>query len=315
MTNKLISIVMPVFNEELGLEPLYRDLNEALENLPYDFEFIFVNDGSSDGSLSMLMSLRRKDVRVRIINFSRNFGQQNALKAGMDNSQGDAVVLMDSDLEDNPKAIKDFIKNWEEGYDVVYAKRCGRKTSFIRKTMFGAFHALNNLISDIKIDRAGIFCLMDKKVTEFMKNFTERDKYLPGLRSWVGFKQIGIEVNRGLRYDKTPRVKMGNLFKLALDSFISFSAAPLKVSMFFGFLFSALSFAGIVVIFMLKIFFGLAVQGWASLASIILFIGGVQLICIGLLGEYIARIFNEVKKRPDYIISDKIGFEGHNEKT
>jgi len=306
---KLISIVVPVFNEDNGLGNFYNQLKNVINKLVYDFEIIFVNDGSVDNSLDVLISLHKNDKRIRVMDLSRNFGQQNALTAGIDQAKGEAVILLDVDLEDNPEYIVFFIDYWNKGYQVVYARRGKRKTSTLRKICFGIFHRANCIISSVNTDAAGTFCLMDRTAVEQMQKLTERDKYIPGLRSWVGFRQIGIDTIRGSRYDNMPRVKFSSLFKLAFDSFTSFSTVPLKISMFFGILFSLLSFLGIGVVIALKVIFKLAIVGWASTISIILLLGGVQLICIGLQGEYIARIFNEVKNRPNYIIRDKIGFD------
>jgi len=309
MNNKLISVILPVFNESGGLGIFYNQLEDIINNLPYNFEIIFVNDGSSDNSLRILTSLHEKDKRVKIIDLSRNFGHQNALSAGIDYARGEAVVLMDVDLEDNPEYLASFLDYWNKGYDVVYARRIKRNVSGIRKICFDIFHKINRMISSVDTDAAGIFCLMGRKVVGHLQKLTERDKYIPGLRSWIGFKQIGIETVRGARYDNKPRVKLGNLFKLAFDSFTSFSTVPLKISIFLGVLFSLFSLIGIGAVVILKIFFKLAIQGWASIVSIILLLGGIQLICIGLQGEYLARVLNEVKNRPNYIVNDKIGFD------
>jgi len=309
MNNKLISIVVPVFNEENGLSNFHSQLKKTIDTLAYDFEIIFVNDGSIDDSLAVLNSLRQRDKRIKIVDLSRNFGQQNALTAGIDQASGDAVVLLDVDLEDDPGYIRSFIDYWNKGYQVVYARRTERREAFLRKLCFIAFHKANRVICSINIDAAGAFCLMDRSVVRYFKEFTERDKYIPGLRSWIGFIQIGIDTVRGVRYDNKPRVKFRNLFKLAFDSFTSFSTMPLKISIFLGSIFSLLSFIGIAIVFIEKVVFKSAILGWASTISIILLLGGIQLICIGLQGEYIARIFNEVKKRPNYIIRDKVGFD------
>ncbi|MDD5730729.1 MAG: glycosyltransferase family 2 protein [Candidatus Omnitrophica bacterium] len=307
--NKLISIVLPIYNEEKVIRVLYHRIISAISGLAYDFELIFVNDASSDDTLATLLSLHRTDKRVKVISFSRNFGHQSALIAGIEHAKGDALILMDADLEDDPKEIPSFVKEWENGYDVVYARRSGREASWFRKMCFSLFHKLNYAISETKVDAAGIFSLMDKKVSGYLKKLPEKDKYLPGLRSWIGFRQIGIEIKRGKRYDSQPRVKVKHLFKLAFDSFTSFSTLPLQISIFFGLAFVILSFLAILSIAIAKLFYKFPVQGWASIVSIILLVGGIQLICIGLQGEYICRIFNEVKNRPNYIISSTTGFE------
>ena len=308
---KLISIVIPVFNEDKGLEVLYRRLESAVSQSAYDFEIIFVNDGSGDDSLEVLITLHEKDPRIKIVDLSRNFGHQNALTAGIDHTTGEAVILMDADLEDRPECIALFIDYWNKGYDVVYAKREKRKVTGFRKICFNVFHKTNRIVSYIPVGAEGIFCLMDRKIVQHMQKFTEHDKYIPGLRSWVGFKQVGIEIERDARYDTRPRVKFGSLFKLAFDSFTSFSTLPLKLSMFLGITFSLLSFLGITTIIILKVFLKVPfrVQGWASTVVIIMLLGSIQLICIWLQGEYLMRILNEVKNRPHYIVNDKIGFD------
>jgi glycosyltransferase involved in cell wall biosynthesis len=307
--NKLISIVMPVFNEDKGLNNFYNRLKNVVNKLPYDFELIFVNDGSIDNSLEVIISLRENDKRIKIMDLSRNFGHQNALTAGIDEAKGDAVILLDADLEDNPEYINSFIEFWNKGYQVVYARRGERQVSGLRKICFDLFHKTNRVICSVNMDAAGAFCLMDRNVVMHIQKLTETDKYIPGLRSWIGFKQIGINTVREARYDNEPRVKFISLLKLAFDSFTSFSTVPLRISMFLGIIFSLLSFIGIIIVIALKLIFKLAIVGWASTISIILLLGGIQLVCIGLQGEYIARIFSEVKKRPNYIIRDKMGFD------
>ena len=299
---------MPVFNEGSGLGRFYDKLKVVLDKLSYDFELVFVNDGSTDNSIDVLTSLRGGDKRIRIVELSRNFGHQNAVISGLDQASGEAVVLMDVDFEDNPEYILSFVDHWEKGYQVVYARRGKRNASAFKNLCFVTFHKLNRIVSHIDIDASGIFCLMDRVAVRHLQSLNERDKYIPGLRSWIGFKQIGVDTVRDARYDSKPRVKFRSLFKLAFDSFTSFSSLPLKISIFFGVIFSVLSFAGIAIVVALKLFFKMAVLGWASTICVILLLGGIQLICIGLQGEYIARIFNEVKRRPNYIIKNKIGF-------
>lgn len=304
---KVISIVMPVFNEQDVLRILYKRIIEIIEPLNYEFELLFVDDGSVDNSLNILCDIQKTDNRVQMLELSRNFGHQNALTGGIDYADGDAVILMDVDLEDNPGHIVYFIEQWEQGYNVVYAKRGRRQVNFLKRALFSLFHKINNRITDINLDPAGIFCLMDRKAVELIKNLPERNRYIPGLRKWVGLSQIGIIVDRDKRYDNTSRVRTRALFNLAFDSFVSFSTVPLQLSMLLGLLFSFLSFLGIITIVVLKLTWDLPVQGWASTICIILLIGGIQLICIWLQGEYISRIFHEVKNRPNYIVQNKIG--------
>lgn|SRR3989338_974419 len=305
-----ISLVIPVFNEEKGLSIVYKALCDVANKRKEDFEFIFVNDGSGDGSLGALLAINRSDPRVKVIDFSRNFGHQGALTAGIDFATGDAVILMDADMEDPPEKICDFLDNWSQGYDVVYAIRRKRKVGLFMKISYFLFHKINNMISEISIpDSSGIFALMDRKVVDIIKKIPEKNRYIPGLRSWVGLKQIGVEVERGSRYDKRPRVSFLKLTKLAFDSYISFSRVPLKIASFLGIFFSFLSFVGIFVIIFLKFAVGFPVHGWASIIMLILFVSGVQLITIGIIGEYIGRILDETKNRPIYIVKQAIGFK------
>ncbi len=303
-----VSIVCPVFNEEKGIPIFYQELCAVIDALPFKFEVIFVNDGSTDSSFQVLGGLHDKDARVKIMDLSRNFGHQNALTAGLDLAAGDAVIMMDTDMEDEPQAIRLFLEHWQQGYDVVYARRGQREVSWPKRMLFKLFHKINAAVSDIKLDAAGIFCLMDRKVVDQLRMLVERDRYLPGLRAWVGYQQIGLEVPRRARYDHSPRVGTGRLFKLAFDSFFSFSTLPLKLSVICGLMFSIVSFCSIIYILYQKFFTINAIPGWASILSTVLLVGGVQLICIGLQGEYLIRIFNEVKDRPNYIVRKKIGF-------
>jgi polyisoprenyl-phosphate glycosyltransferase len=304
----LLSIVVPVFNEEKGLGLLFEKLRAAVAGLSCDIEFIFVNDGSRDGSLYLLGELHQMDPRVKVIDLSRNFGHQNALCAGIDHAGGDAVVLMDADMEDDPGAIPLFVNSWQQGNLVVYARRGERSVPWFRGIFFRLFHWANKMMSSIPVEASGTFCLMDRKVVDHLKALKERNRYIPGLRSWVGFKQAGIDLVRGPRYDKCSRVKFGGLFKLALDSFTAFSTAPLQVSMMLGIVFSLASFVGIGIVVFMKVVVKTAIVGWASTICVILLAAGVQLICLWLQGEYLSRIFTEVKDRPNYIINNKIGF-------
>jgi len=303
--NKIISIVLPVFNEEAVLKELHQKLSEVISKRSERFEIIFVNDGSVDKSLAVLLDIRKQDNRICILDFSRNFGHQNSLNAGLRETKGDAVILMDADLEDSPKDILKFLEKWDIGYEVVYAIRKNRNVPWLKSLLFKLFHKLNNRLSTIDMEAAGIFSLMDRAVVNAIININERNLYLPGLRSWVGFKQIGIEVDRGVRYDASPRVGIFRLYKLAFDSFTAFSSNLLSLPILVGLVFFATSIMAIIVIVILKIFYDIGPWGWASLVSIILLISGIQFAFIGLIGEYISRIMLEVKGRPLYIIRSK----------
>ena len=303
--NKIISIVLPVFNEEAILKELHQKLSEVISKRSERFEIIFVNDGSVDKSLAVLLDIRKQDNRVCILDFARNFGHQNSLNAGLRETKGDAVILMDADLEDSPKDILKFLEKWDSGYEVVYAIRKKRNVPWLKSLLFKLFHKLNNRLSTIDMEAAGIFSLMDRAVVNAIINIDERNLYLPGLRSWVGFKQIGIEVDRGVRYDASPRVGIFRLYKLAFDSFTAFSSNLLSLPIIVGLVFFATSIIALIVIAILKVFYDIGPWGWASLVSIILLISGIQFAFIGLIGEYISRIMLEVKGRPLYIIRSK----------
>jgi dolichol-phosphate mannosyltransferase len=305
-----LSIVVPVYNEQGGILIFYKALTLALKDAGIRLEIIFINDGSTDNSWDILKELHASDPRVKLINLSRNFGHQNALTAGIECAQGDAVVLMDMDMEDVPETVLEFLSKWREGYEIVYAIRDRRQVSFVMRIFYKFFHWINALVSDFQMVAAGIFCLMDRQVVDQFKKLPERDRYIPGLRVWVGFKQTGIKSDRGQRYDGRSRVGVIRLVKLAADSIFSFSTLPLRFSTLFGLFFSFLSFCMVAVILWIKIFTQLAIPGWTSILSAVMLIGGIQLICMGFQGEYLLRVFNEVKGRPNYIIREAVGFDG-----
>jgi dolichol-phosphate mannosyltransferase len=306
---KLLSVVAPVYNEQKGIPVFYQALTETLKDAGVKLEIIFVNDGSRDSSWEVLKEIHAKDPRVKLVDLSRNFGHQNALTAGIECASGDALVLMDTDMEDRPQTVLEFLSQWRQGYEVVYAIRNRRQVSMGMKIVSRVFHWFNALISDLEMQAAGIFCLMDRRVVEQFKKFPERDRYIPGLRVWVGFKQLGIKADRGERFDGRSRVGTIRLIKLAADSIFSFSALPLRFAILFGLFFSLLSFGFVAVIVWIKIFTDKAIPGWASILSAVMLIGGVQLICMGFQGEYLLRIFNEVKNRPNYIVREALGFD------
>jgi dolichol-phosphate mannosyltransferase len=309
MKTPLLSIIAPVYNEEKGITVFYQAITQTLQQENITLEIIFVNDGSQDGSWEVLNKLHKLDLRVKLIDLSRNFGHQNALTAGLEHARGDAVVLMDIDMEDMPGTVVEFLAKWREGYDIVYAKRGRRQVSGLMNFFFKFFHRLNAAVSDIEIQAAGIFCLMDRRVVEPFKKLSERDRYIPGLRAWVGFKQIGVKSDRGPRYDGRSRVGTLRLMKLAMDSIFSFSTLPLRFAILFGLFFSFVSFCFVGAIIGIKLFTAKAIPGWASILSAIMLIGGIQLICMGFQGEYLLRVFNEVKNRPNYIVRESLGFE------
>jgi dolichol-phosphate mannosyltransferase len=304
MNKKKILIVIPVFNEEYILKKLVEKLESVTGNLGFNFEFVFVNDGSTDGSLSVLLDLKKSNEQISIIDLSRNFGHQIALTAGIDHSDADAVILMDADLEDRPEDLAALIAKWQQGFDVVYAVRKNRKVSFLKNICFELFHSLNKLISESPTEASGIFAIMDRRIVEQIKKLREQNRYIPGLRSWVGFKQTSIILERGERYDKKPRVSFFRLVRLALDSYFSFSKKPLRLASLLGISLGLVSLASVIFILIFQLVYKFKVPGWASIMVIFLFISGMQFICLGIIGEYVGRIFDEARNRPLYVVKN-----------
>lgn len=300
----LVSVVLPVFNEVGVLDTLVDALEDVLTETGCRFEIVFVNDGSNDGSADRLDELALENPRLRVIHFSRNFGHQAALHAGLAHARGDAIVVMDSDLQDDPAAIRIFLDKWRAGYDVVYAERADRKEHIVKRGLFLAFYRLLNAIADIRMPMdAGNFGLIDRRVADQITAVVDCDRYYPGLRSWVGFRQIGVPVSRGRRYDDCPRVSLPGLFRLAKTAIFSFSSVPLSIF----YVIAGLSLATCVGVaaFALyhKLFTGLAIPGWASVTIIASFFGALNALGIGILGEYAIRIYDQVRARPHYIVA------------
>ena len=307
--NKTISVVIPIYNEVATLPELVRRLLDVLAGITYPYEVIFVNDGSTDGSSEYLENVCLEQPTIRLIQLSRNFGHQPALTAGIDHAVGDAVVLMDGDLQDRPEAIPHFIAEWEKGAQVTYAVRVSRQEQLVYRTAFKAFYWVQHRLSGIEqpVD-AGIFSLLDRCVIDALKNMPERNRYFPGLRAYAGYRQVGIPVDRDARFAGTSRVSIPGLFKLAVDGIISFSYVPIRLVTAFGCLVALGSFGYALRVLHKKLVTGEAIIGWASTLTAILFLGGVQLITLGILGEYIGRIYEEVKNRPYYIVRTKTNF-------
>ena len=297
-----VSVVIPIFNEEQNIDILYNRLTKVLEKYN-QYEIIFTNDGSSDSSEKLLNKLCKKNPNIKLINLSRNFGHQQAIKAGLNYSNGDVTLIMDGDLQDPPEIIPNLIDKWIDGYEIVYAVRKNRKENIIKRLCYFLFYRILNKISEVNIPiDSGDFSAIDKSVLNIIKSFDERNIFLRGIRSWVGFKQIGVEYERSARNAGFPKLTLKKLIKLSYDGFISFSYQPLKIATKLGLLTTLISFASIIYIMFLNIFKNVEVQGWSSTVIIMLFLGGIQLLVIGTLGEYIARIHEEVKKRPIYVI-------------
>src|SRR6266850_2265270 len=297
----LLSVVIPIYNEQATLSELYRRLTHVLsENLAeLAYEIVFVNDGSIDGSIQILSELHADDPVVKVVNLSRNFGHQAALTAGLDYAKGDAVICMDGDVQDPPEIIPTLVARWRDGNDVVYAVRKLRKDGFIKRGCYAAFYRLLRRLSMVSIPLdAGDFALMDRRVVDCLKTLPERSRFIRGLRTWVGFRQTGVEYEREKRYAGTPKYTWPKLVHLAVNGLLSFSALPLRMATAVGFMISFCSLLGIIVALYLKLFTDQAIPGWTATVIPMLVLGGIQLLNIGILGEYIAQIFDEVKRRP-----------------
>ncbi len=304
-----LSIIVPIFNEEKNISPLYSRLKKTLIKITRSHEIIFVNDGSRDHSLQKIEGLRKKDKKVKIISFSRNFGHMPAVDAGLKYASGKKIVLMDADLQDPPEVIEKMWKKSKEGYEVVFGVKEKRKENIIRRILFKTFYRILNQISPYKMPLdAGTFSLIDRRIVDILASLPEKNKYLSGLRSWVGFKQTGVIYERGKRH-AGESASLRRLTKLALDGMISFSYVPLRLASFIGFVCAIFSIIAVITVIILRIFFGWGLVGWASTMTAILLFSGIQLITLGIIGEYLARIYDEVKLRPEYIIFKKAGFK------
>lgn len=304
------SVIVPAYNEELVIEESCRRLTEVMERAGGEYELIFINDGSRDKTPELLNALAEQDARVKVLHFSRNFGHQTAVSAGMDYAAGQAVVIIDADLQDPPEVILKMIEKWKQGYDVVYGKRLQRKgeTWFKKVTAKAFYRFLNHMTTvDIPVD-TGDFRLIDRKVCDVMKGLTEKNRYVRGLVSWVGFKQTAVEYVRQERFAGETKYPLKKMVKLAVDATMSFSYKPLRIAGFVGMGLSFVSFVYLVVIICQKLFTNTTVPGWASLIAVMLFFNGVSLILQSVTGEYVGRIYEETKNRPLYIISEAKGF-------
>lgn len=304
MNNPTISIIAPCYNEEETIEPFLRRIEEILAQINEPYEIVFINDGSKDNTLNVLLNAKQNFKNIRIINFSRNFGKEAALTAGLDKARGEAAIPIDVDLQDPPELIKELVARWREGYDVVLAKRADRTSdSFAKRVSADLFYKLNGKISNVDIpNNVGDFRLMSKRVVEALKQLPENQRFMKGLFAWVGFKTTVIEYVREKREAGQSSFNGWKLWNFALDGITSFSTLPLRIWLYIGALVSFLSFLYGSFIILKTLIFGIDLPGYASLAVIMLFLGGIQLIGIGILGEYIGRIYSESKRRPSYII-------------
>ena len=303
VTTPEISVVIPVYNEEGNIPLLYSRLTAALKSTERAYEIVFVDDGSHDGSHNYLNKLADGDPLVTVIELSRNFGHQVAISAGLDYARGKGVIVMDADLQDPPEVLPQFIAKWLEGHDVVYAIRKHRKEGWIKRLAYVTFYRLLRRIANIEIPLdAGDFCIMDRRVVDLLMTMPERNRFVRGIRSWVGLDQVGLAYERQVRNAGRPGYSFIRLIYLALDGLISFSYLPLRVIALSGIFVSFFSIAMAVFYAVEKLLVGLNPPGFATLTVAIFFFAGIQLITIGVIGEYVGRIFEEVKQRPLYIV-------------
>jgi glycosyltransferase involved in cell wall biosynthesis len=307
-----ISILVPCYNEQESLPLFYEELSKIMQDeslAEYDWEILFVNDGSKDNTLAVIKALREMDSKISYVDLSRNFGKEKAMLAGFDYVTGDCMIIMDADLQDPPSLIPEMIKWWEQGYDDIYAKRKSRgEESWLRKSFSLLFYSILQKTTKIEIlQNVGDFRLLDRSCINALKNIRESERYTKGMFCWIGFKKKEILFDRGDRVAGKSAWNFKTLFALAIEGITSFTTSPLRMSSIFGFIISITAFLYMLYILIKTMIYGDPVQGFPTLIIVILFLGGVQLLSIGILGEYIARIFNETKKRPTYIAREHNG--------
>ncbi len=307
MTKKpVFTIIAPIFNEIDNLPVLHEKITEVMEQSDDTWELVLIDDGSTDGSTELIKTLAKQDTHIRPVIFARNFGHQIAVTAGMEFSRGDAVVIIDSDLQDPPEVILEMIQKWREGYEVVYAVRSEREgETYFKKFTASFFYRLIYRITDVKIPMdTGDFRLMDRKVVDVMNAMKEHHRFLRGMSAWVGFKQVGVQYKRAARFAGETKYPIKKMLRLALTAITGFSYVPLQLATIIGFISAGISLIAIPIVAILRITGGGAFFGQATTLIAVLFFGGVQLISLGILGEYIGRIYDEVKGRPLYIVSE-----------
>ena len=304
------SFVIPVYNEEEVLPELYRRLNVVMAQLDGAAEVVLVDDGSRDRSYPLMIELNALDPRYKIVHFSRNFGKEVAVSAGLDLATGEAVVLLDADLQDPPELVVEMAARWRDGYDMVYAKRDRRMNeTWFKRQSSRLFYRTLRRISDVDVPLdVGDFRLVDRRALDAFRSMRERNRYVRGMFGWIGFKQIGVSYVRPGRFAGTTKWPLSKLVRLAFDGIISFSTAPLRMVLQLGFLVSIFSFVAGIAAIVIKLSGMYAISGWASITVLMSFIGGVQLTVLGVVGEYVGRIYDEVKQRPLYLVRDLHGF-------
>jgi polyisoprenyl-phosphate glycosyltransferase len=307
----VLSVVAPVFNEAELLPAFCDEMKRVLEEIGEPWELILVDDGSRDGSLEIMRAQHAKDPRVKTISFSRNFGGQLAITAGLDHATGDAVVIIDADLQDPPDVVKQLYARWKEGYQVVYAQRSSRagETWFKKLTAATYYRVIRGIANvDIPLD-TGEFRLLDRRAADALRAVREQHRYLRGLAAWIGFKTIAVPYERAARSAGETKYTMGKMVRLAIDGITNFSYLPLQLATYVGFFVAGVSLIGILATIVVRLFFGTELTGHATTLVAVLFLGGIQLICLGVIGEYLGRIYDEVKRRPLYLIGESLGFD------
>ena len=305
-----ISVVIPLYNETRAIPELCRRLHAVLADAAAGYDVVLVDDGSRDDTWAAIQAEHARDARVKGVRLSRNFGHQVALSAGLDHASGDVIVMMDGDLQDPPELIPELLERWRQGWEVVYATKRSRQETLLRRAAFRAFHTIMHRAADIDMPQgAGNFSLMSARVVAALRRMPERARYLSGLRAWVGFRQIGVEFDRDARYDDEPRMRLARLTKLAFDAIFGFSRLPLRLALYVGIATSTLSLGVAVWVVYQRLFTDNAIAGWASTLVSVQFIGGVILITQAVIGEYIGRIYDEVKQRPMYLVRETAGLD------
>jgi len=317
---KKISIIIPVFNEEKTIPELYSRIVKSADALPYEFKFMFVEDGSTDGTLGLLLDYQKKDSRIAVIKLTRNWGYQNSLNAGLDYAEADAVIMMDGDLEDPPETIGHLLNKWNEGFDIVEAVKEARYVSPLKRAVFSIFYRLMERFSNVRVARqSGVFSLIDRRALSQLKLLKEKNKYYSGLRAFIGFRRTQILYRRQKRYAGRPKQTLRKLVNYALDAFFSFSFFPVRVLTYLGLMILLVIISLSILLVIIKIFaislpFTCALPSWMPLVLLILFVSGVQILFMGILGEYIARIFDEVRNRPYYLVDSVYANTAENSK-
>lgn len=308
----LVSVVLPCLNEEDVLAETLTRLNEMAAAQPdCRFEFIFVDDGSRDRTAEILWSAAAQDDRVKVMRFARNFGQQIAVTAGIEMAKGDAIVLMDADLQDPPEVVARMVELWKQGFDVVYGTRTSRRADpLVKRLTARLFYATINRLSEVPIPTdTGDFRLMSRRVVNVLRQMPERHRFIRGMVSWAGYRQTSIKYDRPERFAGSTKYPLRKMISFAADGILSFSIKPLQLSIALGLVAAGFALLGIGYALFMRLFTSTWVEGWTALMIAVLFIGGVQLLCLGILGEYVGRIYSEVKRRPLYVVAETVGFD------